>query len=320
MTAPDRHLEPDEQKVARLRELVPAAGAGIYLDAADRGPISAEAAAAMREAEDWEVRIGRAWEGRDEDVVQRQEEARAVLAALLVTDPGSVAIAPGLEAAAMLVREVLGVAREEIIRHVDPATGDRRSLAAYGGRPLVADLSLSVGALPLAVEDLGVDAAIFAVDRWLMGPETVAGVWLRQLPRGIGMALARTQLVGLARSVGWLEMYVGLEWVYQRTARLTHLLHESLSSIARVAVVTPADALAAIVSFRVEHWPVNETVDELRRRVFAIIGPAPGGADVRASVGWWNTDEEIERFCRAVADIAANTPESIPRRLPLLAE
>jgi selenocysteine lyase/cysteine desulfurase len=320
MTAPDLHLEPDEQKAARLRELVPAAGAGIYLDAANRGPLSAEAAAAMREAEEWEVRIGRAWEGRDEDVLQRQEEARAVLAALLVADPGSVAIAPGPEAAAMLVRDVLGVGRQEIVRDVDPATGERRSLAAGGRRPLVVDLSLSAGALPVSIEDLELDGAIFAVDRWLMGPEGVSGVWLRQAPAGVGMVLARTQLVGLARTIGWLEMYVGLDWAYQRTARLTQLLHGTLSSIARVAVATPADSLAAIVSFRVEHWPVDATVDELRRRVFAIIAPAPGGRDVRASVGWWNTDEEIARFCGAVAEIAANTPESIPRRLPLLGQ
>ena len=61
----------DEEKVRQLRELLPATGAGIYLDTANRGPLSAETAAAMREADDWELRVGRVWEGRDEDVIQR---------------------------------------------------------------------------------------------------------------------------------------------------------------------------------------------------------------------------------------------------------
>jgi selenocysteine lyase/cysteine desulfurase len=74
------------------------------------------------------------------------------------------------------------------------------------------------------------------------------------------------------------------------------------------------------VTFRVEHWPVNDTLDELRRRVFAIVGTTPDGGEVRASVGWWNTEDELDTFARAVAEIAANTPDSIPRRLPLLGQ
>ena len=54
----------DEERVAELRKLIPATGAGIYLDTAYRGPIPAETHAAMAEAGDWELRVGRAGEGR----------------------------------------------------------------------------------------------------------------------------------------------------------------------------------------------------------------------------------------------------------------
>ena len=89
----------DDSKVSRLRELLPATSAGIYLDTATFGPLPAETAAAMREADDWELKVGRATVGRVEDVEQRVEEARAVLAALLVADPSEVVLTPGVDAA-----------------------------------------------------------------------------------------------------------------------------------------------------------------------------------------------------------------------------
>ena len=82
--------ESDEAKVARLRELIPATSAGIYLDTAYRGPLPAETAAAMREADDWELRVGRATEGRAEDFAQRRAEAQAVIAALIGADPDEI--------------------------------------------------------------------------------------------------------------------------------------------------------------------------------------------------------------------------------------
>jgi selenocysteine lyase/cysteine desulfurase len=83
-------------------------------------------------------------------------------------------------------------------------------------------------------------------------------------------------------------------------------------------VLTPADALAGIVVFRLSNWPTEEAVAELRRRVFAIIGTNPAGDAVRVSVAWFNTEEEIDRFTAAVAEIAAHTPETLPRRPTLV--
>src|SRR6476620_10399078 len=92
----------EEAKLDRLRALLPATSAGIYLDTATFGPLPPETAAAMREADDWELKVGRATVGRDEDFEQRVEEARAVLAALLVADPSEIVLAPGVDAALAL--------------------------------------------------------------------------------------------------------------------------------------------------------------------------------------------------------------------------
>ena len=50
--------------------------------------------------------------------------------------------------------------------------------------------------------------------------------------------------------------------------------------------------------FSVDHWPLGDTLDELRRRVFAIVGQSPDGELVRASVAWFNTggrDRQVRR-------------------------
>ena len=125
-------------------------------------------------------------------------------------------------------------------------------------------------------------------------------------------------MLGLARSIGWLEMYVTLAWIFERSTALTKRLFGALAGTAGVDVVTPADALATIVVFRLASWPVEDALNELRRRVFAIIGANESADAIRASVAWFNTEEEIDRFAEAVAELARYTPDTLPRRPTLL--
>ena len=160
---------------------------------------------------------------------------------------------------------------------------------------------------------------IFAADRWLLGPEGVAVIWTdpgATPPQD--MALPRTALIGLARSVGWLEMYVSLEWIYERTAGLARRLRDGLANVPGVQVLTPADAMAAVVCFRIENWPADAAAEELSRRVHSLVRPAPDTAAIRASVAWFNTEEEIDQFGAGVAELAANTPATLPRRPTLI--
>jgi selenocysteine lyase/cysteine desulfurase len=85
-----------------------------------------------------------------------------------------------------------------------------------------------------------------------------------------------------------------------------------------VEVLTPAASLAAIVTFRLAAWPVDEALAELRRRVFAIVNGAPGLDAIRVSVAWFNTDEEMDRFTSAVSELANHTPQTLPRRPTLV--
>jgi selenocysteine lyase/cysteine desulfurase len=290
----------DDAKLSRLRELLPATSAGIYLDTATFGPLPAETAAAMREADEWELKVGRATVGRDEDMEQRVEEARAVLAALVVADPSEIVLTPGVDAA-------LGLAGR--------LTNSRDVT--------ILDASYIAGAQLLEANALGADMIAFACDKWLLGPEQTAALWVS--PRVGGSALgvspssglSRTAVLGLARSVGWIEMYVGLDWAYARTEALVSTLFESLLQIPGISA---RRTQPAVVTFAVKGWSLADTVDELRRRVFAIVGVTRDEAQVQASVGWFNTQAEIDTFVGAVREIAASTPGSIPRRLPLLGQ
>jgi selenocysteine lyase/cysteine desulfurase len=364
--------DPDpNSKVARLRELLPATGAGIYLDTATRGPLPAETAAAMRDADEWQLRVGRATVGRAEDEAQRELEAQAVLAALLGGDTDEVSLAAGVgpalawcallpdwrpgDAALTLadpgaqVETALGPLQRRFGVDIDRVALDPGAIqaavtahtrlvvvplvmpdsgslvpvrliaqAAHGaGALVVLDASLAAGALPIDAPGLGVDVLVFAADRWLLGPEATAALWraptVAAPPRAALGDVALSSVLGLARSVGWLEMYVGLGAVHERTRLLAGRLHEALAG-AGADVVTPATEMAAMIVFRVPHWPAAQAADELRRRAHAIISTSPNGEAVRASVGWFNTEEELDRFAAAVGQLARHTPETLPAR------
>jgi selenocysteine lyase/cysteine desulfurase len=112
-------------------------------------------------------------------------------------------------------------------------------------------------------------------------------------------------------------MYVGLQWAFERTARLIAFLRAELAATPGVEVVTQAPA-AGIVTFRIGAWGADEAATELGRRVFAILRPLPELEALRASVAWFNTEDELARFTGAVREIAAHTPQTLPRRPSLV--
>jgi selenocysteine lyase/cysteine desulfurase len=112
-------------------------------------------------------------------------------------------------------------------------------------------------------------------------------------------------------------MYVGIPWATGRATRLAAAAHQRLASIPGVEMVTPAGHGGTLVSFRIAGWPAVDASKELTARVFAIIRDLPTLDALRISIGFWTTEEELERFARAVELLAAHTPETIPARRTL---
>ena len=121
-------------------------------------------------------------------------------------------------------------------------------------------------------------------------------------------------IAGLARSVGWLAMYVGLPWAHERAARLARAAADRLAATPGVVLLTPRARMATLVSFRVAGWPSEAVVDALVRRLHAIPRSIPGRDLVRLSIGFFNSEEELDRTLGAVEEIAAHTPATLPDR------
>jgi selenocysteine lyase/cysteine desulfurase len=349
---------PDEEKLAAIRELLPATAAGIYLATAEAGPLPAETARAMTEAAEWELRTGRGHAAALDERSGRLDEARGAVAAILHADVDRVAVThSAADALAAQVRhgQRVGLSVDlaprvlERLREAAAACGasvepmrsdvpdgidtlfvphvtlDGRVLpvAEYAARvpATIVDGSLAVGAIPVDVEGLSASAYATDAHRWLLGPAGMGAIWVRDDAGGTALgALEHTEfhgpsVVGMARSAGWLAMYVGLDWVTDRTAALAQHLAERIVAINGVEVRTPLPPPAGIVAFRLPHWPQDVAHDELGRRAFAIVGQIAGW--LQASVGAFNTDAEIDRFAESVALLAAHTPESLPRRANL---
>ena len=217
-------------------------------------------------------------------------------------------------------------------------------LAHSRGAFVLVDGAQAAGTIPLDVASLGADAYALPAQKWLLGPEGMGALWVapaalervrptftayfsydilapgepfqlfpdaRRFESG---TLHQPSVLGFGRSLGWLAMYVGLEWIYERTARLARRTADALAAIPGVTVVTPRDRMASLITFRIEGWPAEAVLDELGRRTFAIARTVPNTDRLRFSVGFWNTEPELDRVLGTVEEIAAHTPETMPVR------
>ena len=222
-----------------------------------------------------------------------------------------------------------------------PIAGITR-LAHERGVLVAVDGAQSAGAIPIDLEALGVDFYAISAQKWLLGPEGMGALavspaavaaarpafagWFSfetvdsagnaafwpDARRFEGTGFHRPSVLGMARSLGWLSMYVGLDWMHARAAAVARRAAERLGAIPGVEVITPLDQMATLVSFRIAGWPAERALDELGARVFAIARQLAALDALRISVGFFTTEAEIERFAGAVELLAAHTPETIP--------
>jgi selenocysteine lyase/cysteine desulfurase len=226
------------------------------------------------------------------------------------------------------------------------------ALARERGAFVIVDGAQAAGAIPLDVPSLGVDFYALPAHKWLLGPEGVGALWVDRsalarteppAPRPPGVedadALGRSgdappsagagredarrfdagswyrpAVTGFARSVGWLTMYVGLDWSYGRASRLARSVADRLSAVHGVEVLTPLDRMGTLVAFRVRGWSAAAALEELGARAFVLARAFPEDDLIRVSVGAWAREDELERFLAATELVARHTPSTMPAR------
>ena len=214
--------------------------------------------------------------------------------------------------------------------HVDAATG-----ALLGHGPLAARahdvgalaacwmLRWSAGAVPLDAPGTGADIVLVDGHRWLLGPEGVTAAWVGERVDVRARRLAARPACPGRRSWDSPAASAGCSCTSacrghsSGPSGSTGRLHGALSAIDGVEVLSPVRGLATTVAFRIAGWPVDEAAAELGRRCFAVLDVDERRGLLRAGVGAWLRDEELDRFAAAVADLARHSPETLPRR-PML--
>jgi L-cysteine/cystine lyase len=121
----------------------------------------------------------------------------------------------------------------------------------------------------------------------------------------------------MARSIGWLSMFVGLDFVQRRGPAMAAAAVDRLSGIPGVTVLTPRHAMGTLVTIRIAGWSAQAALDELGSRIFLIGRTIPSIDALRLSVGFFTTDDELDRVAEAVELLAGHTPETLPRRQSL---
>jgi L-cysteine/cystine lyase len=218
------------------------------------------------------------------------------------------------------------------------------ALAHDRGAIVLVDGAQAAGAIQVNVRDLGVDLYAVPAQKWLLGPEGLGALWVRrELFETAESSFAgffsfasydsrgnrvlqpdarrfqvtnyhRPSVVGMARAIGWLTMYVGLDFVHRRGAEIAHRAADLLAEIDGVTLLTPRDRMAGLVTFRIDGWDAQAALDELSARTFAVARTLPLVDALRISVGFWTSEEELDRFLDGVRLVSSHTPESIPPR------
>jgi L-cysteine/cystine lyase len=205
------------------------------------------------------------------------------------------------------------------VSHVLWTTGRRIDVARLkreGDRLLLVDGAQTAGAIPVDVGEC--DFYAVSAHKWLCAPEPTGALYVRD-PDRLRVAapaypaqtayqptgaftpaegalrfdsgfMGTPTLAGLVAALG-----AHPDWRYERAAKTASRCRELLAE--RVEVVTPPGH-STLVSFR----PVGDP-KELVARLFehgVIVRELPGRNLVRASVGWWTSDDDLTRLLDGV--------------------
>lgn len=226
--------------------------------------------------------------------------------------------------------------RVVMVSHITCTTGlvmpvqEIADLCRERGIVCVIDGAQALGQIPVDLHALGCDFYVASGHKWLLGPkgtgvlyvrdewldrwkppyagaysdsrfDLAAGTFERLRPASASEYGTRSGplVVGLAKALDFLST-IGMETVAARGARLAARLRSGMAALSDVEVLTPADASASILTFRLpaSGGEPGEWVNRLRTDHGIRLRPVgeAGLAAVRASTHICNSEDEIDRL------------------------
>ena len=256
--------------------------------------------------------------GPDDEVVTTTDEHFGLIGPLHASEARVLVSPPDPD---RIVASVTPRTRLLALSHVLWTTGQLlpvHELRAQTGLPILVDGAQSVGTIP--VDARGLDYYTISGQKWLCGPEGTGALvvaepdalrvarpsYLSQQgyePDGAfepksGAARFEPNLTPNAALVGLrVALRTQPAWRFERAGataeRLRELLRESGAD-----VVVPEER-ATLVSWRV---PADESASVVAQLADSgiVVRDLPGRGLVRASVGWWTSDDDLERLVAAL--------------------
>jgi L-cysteine/cystine lyase len=196
-----------------------------------------------------------------------------------------------------------------------------RELQEASGLPVLIDGAQSVGAI--AVDATAADFYTVSAQKWLCGPDATGALYVRNpgalqprlvaypsaeaydiaagtwepkagAPRFDPIFAPASSLVGLEAALN--DLPAGR---FERARELTERCRTLLADAGREVVTQPGQA--TLVTFRAHGDAAAASAALYRRGV--VIRDLPGGGLLRASVGWWNDETDLERLVESLDEV-----------------
>lgn len=330
-------IDPDlHQRVSELKETLRRAWAELT------GATTASIALTQNTTEGIGLALaGLDWQAGDEVVTTNLEHSGVIMPLYLLASRKGVEIRfidLGIgekNMIAALEEAVTARTRMIVFSHVSYQTGavlpmeHVASWARERGLWTLVDGAQGVGALPLNLKQTGVDFYAMPGQKWLCGPEGCGALYIAEdrldqvRPTLVGWAglkqmgpwpevvlhqdarkfevasFSAPLFAGMLESLRFGEE-VGWPGIYRRTHRLAARFRSLLGEVPGVQVVTP-DNHAGLVSFEVRGRKPEEVLEGLRARGI-LMRTIPRTPWVRASLGFFNSEEDVDRALEGVAE------------------
>ncbi len=209
-------------------------------------------------------------------------------------------------------------------------------MAHEHGVLVIVDGAQAVGQVLVDIPSTGADAYTVSGQKWLCGPEGTGAVFIRSDrhadfapssvrygqydPAGFFVPAAGGRryemgenfpaaIEGFCVALRFTLEDVGPEWGASRAKRLGNRFYDAISDVKGVTLASPHRKHAGLVCFNVDEMDPPAVAEALYARGFTIryVTAAPGPHVARASIGWWNTEEEVDGLAEAVRALAVSS-------------